>query len=151
MILNKFNKTIQVRVNTPYKDTENIEIKEVVKQGPTYRPIMCCASTAKVNEIGEKVICKYGIIEIGIPVFIDNTAALGDAETMRKGLENCRKWKQRKNIQYGLKKTKYTTIITGGEKQEQIEEDVKEGNIKYIYLLTNYAKQHHAKHLQLDC
>ena len=28
---------------------------------------MCCASTAKVNEMGEKLICKYGKIEIGMP------------------------------------------------------------------------------------
>ena len=32
-----------------------------------------------------------------------------------------------KKIQSGLKKTKYMTIITGREKQEQIEEEVKEG------------------------
>ena len=59
-ILYKLNETVQVKINTPYGDTENIEIKEVVKQGTTYGPIMCCASTARVNEIGEKVICKYG-------------------------------------------------------------------------------------------
>ena len=40
---------------------------------------MCCASTAKVNEIGEKVICKYGNIEIGMPVFMDDIAAIGDS------------------------------------------------------------------------
>ena len=61
------NETVQVKINTLHGDTENIEIKEVVKQGTTCGPIMCCASTARVNEIGEKVICKYGNIEIGMP------------------------------------------------------------------------------------
>ena len=37
-----------------------------------------CALTAKVNEIGEKVICKYGNIEIGMPKFMDDIAAIGD-------------------------------------------------------------------------
>ena len=44
--LHKLNETVQFKINTPYGDTENIEIKEVVKQGTTYGPIMCCASAA---------------------------------------------------------------------------------------------------------
>ena len=52
---------------------------------------MCCASTARVNEIGEKVICKYRNIEIGMPVFKDDIAATRDAHTIRKGIRNCRK------------------------------------------------------------
>ena len=43
-----------------------------------------------------------------------------------------------KKIQYGLKKAKYKTNITEREKQEQIEEKVKEGKIdkvdSYSYL-----------------
>ena len=36
ILLYKLNETAQVKINTPYRDTENIEIKEVVKQGTTY-------------------------------------------------------------------------------------------------------------------
>ena len=92
-ILYKLNETVQVKINTPYGDTENIEIKEVVKQGTTYGPTVCCASTARVNEIGEKVIYKYGNIEIGMPVFMDDIAAIGDADTIGKGIRNMEKWK----------------------------------------------------------
>ena len=95
-ILYKLNETAQVKINTPYGDTENIEIKEVVKQGTTYGPIMCCASTVRVNEVGEKVICKYGDIEIGMPVFMDDIAAIGDPDTIRKGKRNCRKMETEK-------------------------------------------------------
>ena len=38
---------------------------------------MCCASTARVNEIRERVICKYGNIEIGMPVFMDDMRQWG--------------------------------------------------------------------------
>ena len=97
---------------------------------------MCCASAGKMNEIGEKVICKYGNIEIGMPIFMDGIASIKDAGTIRKGIRNCRKMEKGKKIQYGLKNTKYMTIIAGREKQEQIE--VKEGKTeevdKYIYL-----------------
>ena len=45
--------------------------------------------------------------------------------------ETAGKWKQRKKIQYRLKKTKYLTR-TGREKQELIEEEVKEGKIDEV-------------------
>ena len=57
---------------------------------------MCCASTARVNEIGDKVICKYGNIEIGMPTFMDDIAAIGKADTITKGIRNCRKMKTEK-------------------------------------------------------
>ena len=41
-ILYKLNEAAQVQINVPYGDTKNIEIKEVVKQGTIYGPIMCC-------------------------------------------------------------------------------------------------------------
>ena len=62
---------------------------------------------------------------------------------------NTEKWNKkngnRKKKVYGLKKTKYMTMINGREKQEQIKEEVKEGKIdgagRYIQLLRNNAKQ----------
>ena len=55
---------------------------------------------------------------------------------------NTEKWNKkngnRKKKFYGLKKTKYMTMIKGREKQEQIKEEVKEGKIDgvgtYSYL-----------------
>ena len=136
-ILYKLSETAQVKINTQYGDTENIEMKEVVKQGTTYRPIMCCASLTRVNEIGEKVICKYGNVEIGTPVFMDHISAIGDADTIRKGIRNCRKIETEKKNTIQAEKDKYLTRRTGREKQELIEEEVREGRL----LLRNNAKQ----------
>ena len=47
---------------------------------------MCCATTARVNDIGEKVCCKYGDTEIGMPISMDDISALGDAEEIKKGV-----------------------------------------------------------------
>ena len=93
---------------------------------------MCCASTEKVNEIGEKVIWKYGNTEIGMPVFMDGIAVISDAEAIKKGIRNCRKMETEKKIHYGLQKTKYITIIAEREKQKQIEEEIKEGKIEEV-------------------
>ena len=53
------NKRSLVTIDTPSGETGNIEIKEIVKQGTTYGPVICCATTVRVNDIGEKVCYKY--------------------------------------------------------------------------------------------
>ena len=85
------DKRSKVTINTPFEEIENIEIQEIVKQGTTYGSVMCCATTVSVNNIGEKVCCKFGNTEIGMPVFIDDISAVGDAEGIRKGIKNFRK------------------------------------------------------------
>ena len=63
-ILYKLNETVQVKINAPYVDTKYIKLRELLKQETTYRPIICCISTAKVNEIVEKVTYKNGNIDL---------------------------------------------------------------------------------------
>ena len=104
---------------------------------------MCCTSTSRVNEIQEAVKYRYGKVEIGIPVFMDDIAAVGTADNIRKGIQNCRRMEIEKKMIYGLKKTKYMVINTVIEPQEVIEERVKEGTVqqtdiyKYLGMLIN--------------
>ena len=50
---------------------------------------MCCGSTAKVDEIGEKVICKYDNIEkICVPIFMDDIVAIRNAKRNKKLKKN---------------------------------------------------------------
>ena len=71
---------------------------------------MCCAPTSRVNEIQEAVKYQYGKVEIGMPVFMDDIAAVGTADNIRKGIQNCRRIEIEKKTIYGLKKTKYIII-----------------------------------------
>ena len=64
-----------------------------MKQGTIFGPIMCCASTSRVNEIQEVVKYQYGKVEIGMPVFMDDIAAIGIADNIRKGIQNLEEWK----------------------------------------------------------
>ena len=70
-------------------------------------------------------------------VFMDDIAAVGTADKIRKGKQNCRRMEIEKKIIYGLKKTKYMVINTGKEPEEIIER-VKEGIVQetdiYKYL-----------------
>ena len=84
-ILYEMNRETDVIIKTQVGNTDNIQIKEVVKQGTIIGPIMCCAETSTVNSIGEEVKYRYGKINIGMPVFMDDIATAGKAE--HKGKE----------------------------------------------------------------
>ena len=60
---------------------------------------MFIASTSRLNEIQEAVKYLYGKVEIGMPVFMDDIAAL---DNIRKGIQNCRRMEIEKKMIYGL-------------------------------------------------
>ena len=70
---------------------------------------------------------QYGKVEIGMLVFMDDITAVGTADDIRKGLQNCRRMENEKKMIYGLKKTKCMVINTGKEPEEVTEERAKEG------------------------
>ena len=89
--LYEINKTSNIAVDTPVGKRSSITVEEVVKQGTIYGPIMSCASTSRVNQIQEAVEYQYGKMEIGMQVFMDDMAAVGTANNIRKGIQNCRR------------------------------------------------------------
>ena len=79
-------------------------------------------------------------MEIGISGWHSSNSRC-DADRIRKGIRNSWKMETEKKIQYGLKNAKCMIIITGREKQEQKEEEIKEGKIEevdtYIKIMLN--------------
>lgn len=93
------NRRVEVTTNTPFAETENIEIEEIVKQEPTYGPVMGCSLTARVNDIGEKIyFSKCGEKDIGMLVVMDGISVAWDVGEIRKGIRNCRKMETLKKI-----------------------------------------------------
>ena len=126
-ILYEMNKETDIIIRTPVGNTDNVQVKEVVKQGTIFGPIICCAETSTVNSIGEEV--KYNVkITNRMPVFMDDIATAGKADHIRKGIKNCARMEKEKKIRFGLKKTKYIIVKTGRE--EEINETVRTGRIQ---------------------
>ena len=96
--LYEINKTSNIAVDTPVGKTSSITVEEVVKQGTIFGPTMCCESTSRVNAIHEAVKYQYGRVEIGMPVFMDDMAAVGTADDIRTGTQNCRRMEIEKKI-----------------------------------------------------
>ena len=130
----------------------------MVKQGTIFGPIMCCVETSTVNSIGEEVKYRYGKINIGMPVFMDDITTAGKAEHIRKGMNNCAKMEKEKKISFGLKKIKYMIVKTGRE-DEEINETVKARRIqrtnkcKYLGITISTEGQliEHIKELNTRC
>ena len=78
------NKKAEIIVDSIVGQTESINIKEIVEQGPVFGPIMCFATTSKVNNIWETVQYSYGKIDIGMLVYMDDIAAAGGIAEIRK-------------------------------------------------------------------
>ena len=126
----EINKTTEIVVDTATGDTESIEITEAVKQGLILGPKMCCATTAKVNDVGEKVYHKCGETEIGMSIYMDDISVAGGPEEVKKGIRKCARMEVEKKMKYSLSKTKYMVVKTGKEKEEAVSEQVKAGDIQ---------------------
>ena len=94
-ILYEMNKETNIIIGTAVRNTDHMRVGEVIKQGTIFCPIMCCAETSTVNSIRE-VRCRYGKINIGIPVLMDKIATAGRAEHIRKSINNCAKMQKEK-------------------------------------------------------
>ena len=129
-ILHEMNRETDIIIITPVENIGNIQVKEVVKQATIFGPIMCCAETSTVNNIGEEVKYRYGKINIGMPVFMDVIATKGKTEHVRQGINNCTRMEIEKKISFGLKKTKHMIIKKGREQEEEIYETLKAGRIQ---------------------
>ena len=114
----EMNKKAEKIVDTTVGKAESISMKEIVKQGSIFGLRICCATTSRVNNIGETLQYSYGKVDIGMPVYIDDIAAAGGIAESRKRIRNCTKMEKEKKMRYGLKKTKYMMVKTGKEREE---------------------------------
>ena len=73
---------------------------------------------------------QYGKVLKGMPVSMDNITAVGTADNIRKGIQNCRRMDIEKKMRYELKKTKHMVIKTGNKPEEVIQEIIIEGIFK---------------------
>ena len=80
----EINKTTKIVVDNAIGNTESTEITEVINEGSIFGPTMSCATTAKINDVREKVDYKYGEIEIVMPIYIDCEPVAEGPEEIKK-------------------------------------------------------------------
>ena len=143
MMLFRLSHIANITVKTPMGDAEDFTIMNIVKQGTTHGPIICCAETSEVNDSEEPVRYQYEQVEVGVPVFMDDIMAAGNHNHINKVIRSCRNMEETKKFTYGLKKTKYMIVKTGHVNNQEITEEVKVGKIertmtqKYLGIIVN--------------
>ena len=65
---------------------------------------MCCTTTAKANDVGENINYKYGEIEVGMSIYMDNISVARGSEEVKKGIRNYVRMKVEKKMKYSLAK-----------------------------------------------
>ena len=90
------------------------------------------------HNVGEKVVYKYGEIEIGMSIYIDDISVAEGPEEAKEEIRKRARMEMEKEMKYSLRKTKYMVVKTGKEKEGNISEQMKAWNIqrtkKYKYL-----------------
>ena len=80
----EINKTTKIVVDNAIGNTESTEITEVINEGSIFGPTMSCATTAKINDVREKVDYKYREIEIVMSIYIDCVPVAEGPEEVKK-------------------------------------------------------------------
>ena len=92
--LHEINKSSDTVVDTPVGKTSiKHNCGKEMKQGTIFGPIMCYASTSRVNAIQDTVKYQNGKVEISMSVFMDDIAAVETSDNSRKRIQKCRRMK----------------------------------------------------------
>jgi hypothetical protein len=135
----EMNREARITINTPIGSTKEISVKEIVKQGSIYGPVLCGISTDKINKIGKYVAIKYeNQVDIEPMIYVDDIIAVGNKETIEETIRNCRELEIRKKMTFNNEKSNYQILKFSNQKAEEIKEKVKKGTISrtktYKYL-----------------
>ena len=141
-MLYSLNKRAEITIQTPVGETKEIEVKELVRQGIVFGPLMCCVNSAQINKMREKTVTHITPeLSIRTLVYVDDILAAGSKDVIEKVGQNLGRMKIEKKYTFniGNGKSHYMIIKTGKKQEEQeIQIQVEKGIItrtkEYKYL-----------------
>ena len=132
----KLNENGKAVVECPAGTTDNVEIRENVRQGTIYGPKLCGIVTDKINSIGRKNITMIREIEIETLIYVDDVMF---PTSRRSGIENaignCKSMEKLKKFTFSNNVNK-TAVLKVGKKErhdkEPFKTQVKKGPIEMV-------------------
>ena len=111
-VIEELNTNIKAKIDTPYGMTEEIKIREAVKQGSVTGPILCIAETDQVNRINERTVSTIGPnIVIESLIFVDDILAAGNKNCIERTGRNLRAMEIQKKFTFSRDKTKIIKVV----------------------------------------
>ena len=133
VLLYRTNEKARTIIETPFGETEQINVERIVKQGTIFGPILCCGSMAEINNIGEKQastrLAKDKDIEA--LVYVDDIGAAGSRATINQIGKNVRQMEIEKGITFTVEKTN-VMIIGKKKKGNEMEIELKNGLVREV-------------------
>ena len=142
-IIYKLNEEATFKVSTPAGLTNEVHVKEIVKQGTVFGPKLCCASTGKINEGIEMEEVLYPSVSVKASTYVDDILGGGRREFVQAVMEKCKENEKEKMWEISIEKSKWMCLKNGKRNVESIEVDVKQGRIgkaicyKYLGSMVN--------------
>ena len=130
-MLRAMNREARIVVETPSGDTDEINVKNIVKQWTICGPQLCCVSTCQVNDIKEIPVTMISpTVECRAMVYVDDISGAGSKNMIEKIGRNLRQMEETKKFTFNLDKSKYLVINTGTEKEEMPEIELVNGKME---------------------
>ena len=128
-IVYKLNEEAKFTVSTPSGTTNEMEVKEIVKQGTVFGPKLCCGSTGKINENLDVEEVVYPTVAVKATTYVDDIKAGGGRRFVKAVMENCRRKEDEKLWEFSTEKSNWM-CIANRRKVENIDVEVKQGKIE---------------------
>ena len=132
LLLYKMNESAVFRVSTPVGLTEEVEVREVVKQGTVYGPKLCCASTGKVNKNLEVEEVVYPTVSVKALTYVDDINSNGRKQVVEAVMERCGELEKEKLWEFSTEKSNWMCQRNRKRNVEDIEVEVAQGKIKKV-------------------
>jgi hypothetical protein len=134
----RLNEEAMFKVKTPAGETEEIVVREVVKQGTVFGPKLCCASTGKVNDGLKVEEIVYPSVNLKAVIFVDDINGSGGKGFVEGVMVKCKEKEDEKLWEFSTDKSKWMCAQNRKRNIDNIEVSVKQGRIeradKYKYL-----------------
>ena len=131
-MLDEMNKEAIFKVSTPVGMTDEVKVREIVKQGTVYGPKLCCASTGKVNEgiMMEEVI--YPNISIRALAYVDDVNSSGCKQVVEGVMKKCGEMEKEKMWEFSTEKSNWMCQKNRKRNVEEIDVEVAQGKIPKV-------------------
>ena len=120
--LYSLNKRAAITIQTPVRETKEIEVKEFVKQGTVFGPLMCCVNPAQIHKMKEKTMTHITPeLSVETLVYVDDILAAGSKGVIEKVGQNLGRIEIERKYTFniGNGKSHYMIIKTGKKQEEQ--------------------------------
>ena len=135
MLIKKLNEVAEATVETPIGTTKQIRLKDTVRQGTVYGPLICSASMDTINKVGYNIVTHYGPnLQIQALAYVDDVASGGNKSTSNNTIMKCNIMEENKKLTYNTDVGKSAIMIVNEKKgtRNTVTAKVKNGEFQLV-------------------